>query len=90
MQNSFSLNTTWAVEILPTKIRDTGFGVFGSMIRLGAVISQFIFIVIVNINTTATIWIYIVSVILITICLCFLPRNEIEELDSELELSDFE
>jgi hypothetical protein len=85
---AFNIHINWAGEILPTKIRDLGFGLFVGMTRLGAFSCQYVFIALVQVNIAITIWTYIVALIILIILLYFLPKNEINELDSSLELSE--
>lgn len=86
VSTSFNLHISWTGEILPTKLRDLGFGLFVGMTRFGGFLSNFVFIAIVNINAQLTLWVYLITVVLIIVLLSFLPRNQIEELDSELKL----
>ena len=88
LASAFGLHVSWTSEMLPTKLRDTGFGLFTSLTRLGGFVSQFVFISIAYLNFHLTIWIYLFSLLSMIVLICFLPKINIVELDSELELGD--
>lgn len=90
INTTFNLHISWTGEILPTKLRDLGFGLFMGMTRFGGFLSNFVFIALVNINAQLTIWVYLITVVLTLVLLSFLPRNQIEELDAELNLDESE
>jgi MFS family permease len=87
IKSAFNLQISWTTVCLPTKFRTTGFGLFLGMTRLGGFISQFAFNGMVN-NITLTIVIFMISLLGIIVFIIFLPKNEIEELDSELNLEN--
>jgi hypothetical protein len=88
LQNAYYLTFTWANETSPTKIRDISLGLFVLSKKIGGFVPQFIFIALTKSNFIVTIVVYLVSIFIIIVCLIILPKNEIEELDSELELSN--
>jgi MFS family permease len=85
---AFNLHISWTGEILPTKLRDFGFGLFISMTRFGGFFTQYVFISVAHLNFQLTIWIYILSILILLVLITFLPRNNVIELDSELELDE--
>lgn len=85
LNNALDLQVSWGSEVLPTKIRDVGLGIFQMSNRLGGIFAQFIFLILVHINTKLTILTYIICLVICVCIISFLPKNEIEELDSELE-----
>jgi MFS family permease len=84
----FNLHISWTAEIIPTKIRDLGFGFFLGGSRVGAFISQFIFYEIAKVNTYSVIYIYTISLLVVSVLLMLLAKNEIGDLDSTLELAN--
>jgi hypothetical protein len=83
----FNIYLMWSCILLPTKIRDTGVGLFIGMSRIGGFISQFVVIELVYLNIDIPILIYIISAIISVILVIFLPKKEVEELDSSLGLT---
>ena len=90
LASAFGLHVSWTSEMLPTKLRDTGLGLFTSLTRLGGFVSQFVFISIAYLNFHLAIWIYLFSLLSMIVLICFLPKINIVELDSELELGELD
>jgi MFS family permease len=85
---SHNIQEAWINEILPTKIRDSGLGIFKGFGKIGAIISQFVFVGVAKIGMDITLYTYFISLIIIIIFICFLPKNEIIDLDSELDIDE--
>jgi MFS family permease len=85
--NAFYLLETWTNEILPTRIRDSGYGLFRGVAKIGAFFSQFVLVSFAKKGREITIIAFLICLLLLLIIICFLPKNEIDDLDSTLDLS---
>lgn len=85
--NAFFLLETYANEILPTKIRDFGAAFFRGIAKFGAISSQFIFLSLAKTGKEITIIFYLICLSIAILNIYFLPKTEIEDLDSYLDLT---
>jgi AAHS family benzoate transporter-like MFS transporter len=82
------INLTWKTEFIPTKMRDAGYGLFLGTGKVGSIISPFLFIFLAKSGVYPTLIVYNVCLFFVIISVFFLPKNEILELDSEMELDE--
>lgn len=87
---SKNLMYAWTGEILPTKLRDNGFSLLMLTGRTGGIFSQIILVNVVYFNYKLAIVIYLVMLTLSILLIVILPKNDIQDLDSSIEVIDSE
>ena len=87
---SRSVNYSWVTIIFPTKLRDNAIAMFTFTSRIFTCVLQGVMVYIALNNFKLSIWIFIIQLAITILIVLVLPKNDIQQTDSEIEVFENE